>query len=694
MAILPSGYIPRNMLGGSNIYFDTGVTPANTLNTIGLFFVKAGSTNNATWVFGARNSNSTSSVGQTNFVTYGMGNTARIGWQSAQLSVQNYTGGYAQFKNIGNEIELADGSTHIVDLTGNASAFTGNRNIYLLALNNAGIVTYGSGADEISVCEFSISQNSVELLHYIPVYDEANAVFGLYDLVSGTIVQHLGTGSYKQAFLLEVQSTTGGQAYIVNDTIQGMSKKYIQRYSLGRERLVATPETGYEFLNWTDSNGNVLSRDRYFDFTSESSVYIIDQDTVVTANFQKKTNILTKNRYQLLGLQYGVGYISNSSSPDGKDSDIYASVISFDCNEDMLSSSTSTIVLNEVPDLYQVGIPVFLFSPMGKMVWCGVIESINGTTLNCREPISVADVEMVFDTLSTTQAYKSVNSGIRDYVFNPMLDGYLDTNRSQRNISRLKKNSPFSAGLHQNYLVYEYDTRIVFGQTMYTMPQTDKGLKNVESFLFDMATQYGNVFEAQLYEQTNTSYPAKGIKHLMFFYSANPLKYTLMHIGTNSEAISNVSIEMEDKFKCANSLTIYNSSGSSARGMFGVKTDGSVDTMPSLLSGLTSDFLASTNCINVTVMSDDSIKQLIRENLGNATLNHKITFDVDLTGMYFLDDFKLGRRVDFYDGGRVFNSIITGVSFSGETDEVKKATITLGNVRTKLTKLINMARGK
>lgn len=686
---LPSGYIHCAMLGGKNCYFDTGVIASSSLSITSLIFGRVPSGSNAVWFFGARNTNSTTSAGQFNFLHGGGGITAYLGYGSTRASLSNYGSYGSYYQSLMNSGNLFEIGTR--EVTATASTFTGTRTIYLLALNNAGTETYGAGANncDVMLCEFAISDSGTEIHHYIPVYDEANSRFGLYDFVDETFLANQGTGTFTQEYLLEIQSSVGGEGFVQTDSVGFIKKQYIPKiYTVNPVRLKAIPQKGYAFKNWTDGNGNVLSTEPYFEYT-ETSAYVITQDTVITANFVKKADIDGIGvGYQLLGLQYGVGQIG-STSPNGNLSDIYASVLSYEIMTDIYERTNSTIIVKEVPGLFQTGIPVFLFSPTGKMMWCGVIDAIEGNTLTCREAQSMYDNEMVFGSTSADLKDYTVPRGIYSYIATRYLEGYCDTNHiGTVNYAELKRVQTM-AGIYSGFAM-DWNI-IVFGDIQYPFPTiTGSETNNVEDFFFEMTKQYGVIFEPSLYNHFNSSYPSKGIKHLLGIRFIYPSRYGTMTIGTNSESISNVDVSKEEQE--ANCLTIYNSAGSTLRGVYAIKTDGSIKDITSYGS-LTSDLFAYTNCLNKVVQSDDSIKILVKENLGNGTLNHKITFDVDLTReVYTFDDFVLGKKVFFYDGSALYVSMITAIEYSGDNVDVQFMKVTLGNVRTNLTSKLNMGR--
>ena len=58
------------------------------------------------------------------------------------------------------------------------------------------------------------------------------------------------------------------------------------------------------------------------------------------------------------------------------------------------------------------------------------------------------------------------------------------------------------------------------------------------------------------------------------------------------------------------------------------------------------------------VWTDDDMRTTVEGNLTNGNYNHKITFTVDLSyGQFRFEDFNIGRRVDFYTGGKLYHSV-------------------------------------
>ena len=178
--MLPSRYISTVYLPTTtNCYFDTGVFPSNTLDIDAIF--RTPDTGN-TYLFGARNTNSNTSAGQTNLL---VASTSYIGYASARISVSNMSG-KTFFAKRGNGFETTSG-TFVNDKTGATTEFTGTRSMYILAMNNAGTPNYGSSPVG-GVYSFAILQNGTKIKDYFPVYDTQSQTFGLYAFVNNVFL--------------------------------------------------------------------------------------------------------------------------------------------------------------------------------------------------------------------------------------------------------------------------------------------------------------------------------------------------------------------------------------------------------------------------------------------------------------------------------------------------------------------------
>lgn len=684
MGTLPSGYISADWIGGANCYFDTGFVTSNTLNITGLFYLNPNAS--ATYVFGARNTQSNTAAGQLNFLHSGSG-TSYIGYQSARLTLNENPARFLTYiQNKSNVFTVISGdNTSIFEKTGSTAAFTGTRTMLLLALHDANAVNYGTNGTSYyaHMKAFKVEDNGVLIHEYAPCYDETNQVFGLYDFVDQTMLLNQGTGTFDTMYLLDVSASTGGTAYIKTENAGYVSKQYRWKTSTEdpQSPCIAVAKRGYEFLNWTNGNGDVVSTDEIY-------YPIISEDTVLTANFIEVSEKKQENRYQLLGLQYGIGSISSAGDANGSDSNIYTFVNDFICREDTLSESTTTIEVDSVPSLFQINIPVFLISPKGKVLWCGIIESIDENIITCREATALYDMDIICVPSNSVDGDNLTNRTVLYgawiyYIFRLQYANNNTNTNSNPFITRMLKT------LHS-----DYDRRVYFDNSKNidaSFPLlTEKEIQNSEGKLMELFSQFGVVVRPYLYKEMNSSYPAKGYKNLLGLSMDNPRKYDPITIGTNSECITDVNVVIENQN--STTLMVFNSTGT-FRGEYGVENDGVISEFNA--SSNTQNYIAYTELNNKVVLSDDKISTLIKQHLGNAFYNHKITFNVDLTnGEYRFGDFIIGRYVNFYVGDKLYKSFITGkeFSYSKNTNGIDNIKITLGNVRTALTIKLNQGK--
>ena len=681
--MLPSKYIPAYSIRGENCYFDTGIVAKSTQDITGLFNTGASPHG---YCFGARNTASTSSAAQLNFLA--IDGTSYIGYASARLTLnENPISGTVSFLKKGREFTVLT-STSIFNKTGAATTFTGTRPIFLLALNNAGSPSYGT-TNYTSLIGFKIEDGN-EKHEFLPVYNTETQEFGVYDLETDNFISKSGTGTLDPFYLLTVTSSNGGSAFAENQVVGNVKEQY---YSNGIKtaRLKAIPDRNYSFLNWT-VNGEVVS-------TDEETTYTVSQDTTIVANFRKNVDFQYSNKFQLLGLQYGVGSIQNASDPNARDSDIYTNVRSFSIKVDGLAKATSTIECESIPSLYQIDMPVFLISPKGKIVYYGVIKAIKDKTLTCREPMAILDHDFLFLPTTSVDGDNLTNRNIlyaSSLYLNDVRMGYCTAAGTS-----VTSGYPDS-GLQRNMraFIVDSDRRVLYNSernTYVSMPlTTEYEVKNLEDYYFDLFEQFAVYLKPAMFlAPRSTLYYEKGDKRLMQLQVKNTKEYETLVISDNIEAITNVTVDLSEV--STTMLQIFNSTGKTFRGVYGMTKDGVIEENPETGSTIPQKFIARDTYKMKLVRSDDKINTIVEQNLSGALYNHKISFNVDLTyDIYRLDDFQIGRKVDFYYKNKLYKSDVTAVEFSLDSDmtSIVSAKITLGNVRNKLTTKLNIGKSK
>lgn len=673
--MLPSGYIPLTGLRltyGS--YINTGVNPSSTFSIDALF---SGASN---YVFGARNSNSNTSAGQTNLYAV-QGATSYFGYQSARLSLSSNLLDLLGFLHVHtelNEIEVVNANAYIVSVTGSTSSFTGTRPMYIGAMNNGGSVST-SGA----CCLHGFKIYDGDLIHdFVPCFEASTSKYGVYDTVTNTFISPTGNIS-RTMYLVDVSDSVGGQSYI--ETLHGDKVKQVYAgngsmvsgYTYAHFIAVADP--GYTFQNWTDSNGNVVSTESDFE-------YAITQADTFTPNFIKATELDANHSFMAMGILYGEN--RNASFRD----DFYTEVISASIKTDTMQKTTSTITVKEVPSVYQPNMPIVIFNPKGRVVYLGVIQSIDNNVLTCREPLAVYDDDFLFHV--NTSLMNGVNLTTHSVLYG--IENYMDWVRTRNtdngigdvNLLQQRKLYPFVAKYNPNVAL---DENRVFNVRL---PKIDEAnIANLEDYIMSMFDSFG------IYVRTRLM---SGKRNGLSLYDSHYFEmmpryikdFDTLELSDNVENIQNVSINIEEAESTV--LVVYNSSGASVRNYYGMKNDGSIKKFDgSTLESELADFIGYNNYRVKVVSSDDDLAVLKAQNLSNSLYNHKITFDLGMDGKLFdIDSLKLGQPVNFYYKDKMYQSVITGISFeiNANDEKIHSINVTMGKVRTSLTSKLNLKK--
>ena len=650
MSQLPSGYTHLEGLYLSS-YLDTGVYPSDDLE---IEFLFSGMTSG--YIFGARNSNSNTSAGQYNLY-YGGTSTSYFGYRSARVNLGTFsTGNIVHFYGLNNSMQL-NGNTAIITSEGATGTFTGTRTVWLGGLDNAGSLL---NQVKYAVHGLSIKQGGTLIRYYIPCYDTANSQVGLYDTVNSSFTS-LSTPATPPAYLVTINDNTGGVGYA--RTMLEDKAKQIYGGAIGlingyyKVNLIAEAEDGYEFANWTDGNGNVVSTEPNFQYEPTAAI-------TLTPNFRKITKITMDMNYFVKNFNYGQsGYTT-------------VQVRSATIKTDTLQKSSSTIVLDSVPSTMQKNSYVLLYSPRGKMLYIGLINAIEGNTITCREPLAIYDQNYIF----TAQSNAKVG-----------LMYWLDFLLARADNPKFSTGGGDDLMTRKMYHTLGAENQHFINKTRFlsldhsrnpnaVAPSIDSTeTKNLEDFLLGIFNDYGVYVDA-------TEYNGRYILYTPFYYKLDDT----ITIADNSEAITDVNVVFEDQE--ANVLMIYDSTGATLRGTYGAKTDGTIGEPAYPYS----DYVAYKDYKLKLEMTDDNIIDVIDKSLSNAYLNHKITFNVAYGNMYHAEDFYIGRPINFYVGDQMYQSVITSVEFSiiENREQIDGAKITIGKVRTNLTSKLNLGKVK
>lgn len=663
---LPSGYTA--MVGiRLTSYFNTGILPSSDLEIEYLFNrggLGAGSTG---YLFGSRRTNSNTSDSQYNLY---MGSPYYFGYGGARVSlgsnpqfVANYVSHFYGFEN---SMQM---NTYVTMTTGqgNASAtFNTTRPIWLGGLNNAGSL---SGQFVHTMYGMKISQSGSVVRDYIPCYDTTNSTIGLYDNITEQFYNLSTPTGLSNAYLVSVNDNTGGEGFakmLRGDFVKEIYGGSTTYWGFGGVTLVAKAEDGYEFVNWTDGNGNIVSTEPEFQHTPTA-------DITFTPNFQKVTDVAINTNYQLKIYQYGQ---SGGSRPT-------VLVQSATVKTDTLQKTTSTFVLKEVPSIITKGSYVSLFSPRGKQMYFGVVESIDENTITCREMLSVFDQDYVFSPSLIPNTDYTVMQILETLIAKAEASNFDPINNADflllRKLSSIYNVNPDNQGLFNfkvRFLTLDHNKNPNFNIPAISSTET----KNFEEYLLQIFNDFGIYVDIK-------EYNASRIQLSPYYYKADDT----IDVSNNSEAITDVNVLLEDQE--ANVVMVYNSSGTTVRGKYGVKTDG---TIVEATAGIYNQLIAYSDYKAKVVMSDDNIITILSQNLTNAQLNHKITFNVRFGGMFKQEDFYIGRPINFYIGDKLYQSVITSVEFNivENREMIDGAKITIGKVRTNLTSKLNLGKVK
>ena len=156
--------------------------------------------------------------------------------------------------------------------------------------------------------------------------------------------------------------------------------------------------------------------------------------------------------------------------------------------------------------------------------------------------------------------------------------------------------------------------------------------------------------------------------------------YDELKFGNNEENITNVNVIVDNAE--TNLIYVYSSDGATFRGEF--KASPNVSTQR---------YKYSVACKEKLILSDDKLSTIKAQNLTND-YNHKITCDVATqTKLYGFDDLIMGRRVSFYNNGRLYESVITARKYNvDEAGLIKSVSLTLGKARPSLTSKLNLGK--
>lgn len=669
-AVLPKGYKPLNCVSLANtsgFYMDTGVVASSSLDIEAKF-----RTTSQSYVFGARNTNSNTSAGQfwASLSETEQTNTAQFGYNNAQTTY-SLSAQFVQKKHT--ELSLA-GAEYAKQVSLTSAEFEGTRTLYVFARNNAGAAQQSSEG-YVSFYRMRIWEDGVLVRDYVPAYEEHSERGVIYDLVNDTTWNGRSSPYY-----LPVASSEGGHGKVNSEIFGLVDGIYIDDNYLFDDpiRLKAIPEKGYVFDHWEDSNGVNISNEEEFWYK-----YTYQNDEV-TAIFKKKSKT-QNNGYRLVALPYGKGYDDyRAGQESSKHTDIYSGVLTASIKEDIMQRTSSTIELKDDVQILN-DTALFVYDPRGKLIFCGVAKSNENGILEAAEPLSILDSDFILDNGTDITQYR-LDAFLDALVFNYM-NGRSSFTNYWDDPATTKKCFPFFSTFDQVLLADAKRNYIVSPPAV-----EETSVINLEDYILDLANAFIVVFKPT--RTTKELYvPDVGLLNydVMELKVANPYIMDKLTIGSNSEEFSNLTITKEGTDETFNVLAVFNSAFTDSRAYYAVSTEGDIIRPGADLAEVVEPAKRKI------VLSDDSLKTLRDQYLSSGILNHKITFDVDLTkGTFRLNDFELGRPVDFYDGTKLYQTMVTAREYeiTMDSDDIKSVKVTLGKTRTNLTSKLNLRKSK
>lgn len=705
--MLPSTYEPvlgiyKSPSYGTNFYFDTGILPNGNTDVKVLFgtpeYAETVLQNMNTYVFGARNTNSNSSAGQLNLL---FAKQSAWGYASGRTTFNHNvteTVGYAYYyySNVANSMKFNTDNTEQINLERTLTTFDGTRTIYAMGMNNAGTVNHGSNP-YINLFYMSIVKDGTLVRDLYPARRVSDGQVGLYDFAQNEFLLPQGGSVSGYTKDINVASAGNGQA-VIHLPHGDYSKLWLLNantnepevdFSQVNLTMEAIPDEGYSFSHWENQLGRVVSRERVM-----KQIPFYSGSSTLTAHFVKTSELVQKDSFFLLGLQYGGKLVGEM----GRDYDHFSLIRSFSVKEDGLTKTTSTITLESIPSVYQVNMPVAIYSSRGEFIWAGIVESINDTTLNCREALSILDEDFVFVPNSSWNGINLTTYSL-PFAVNRYTGKFFTLHTSSPNaftdVNEASERKARAFFYYQHTGIIQFANELDYDNSKnvtLTMPLiTETEVSNLEDYLIELFNSTGYGVHAKIYRSTD----AYGYYRQMYLDYYYPNRDTELLISDNYENISNVSVTIESQQYTV--LEIFNEAGTTCRGVYGMQTDGTITDMVISAEKPLESFIGYTDCKTATVLSNDNINTLLVQHLSNSKYNHIITFDLDMTNcMYKFDDFPIGRRVKFYHGNKVYESVVTGKEYAlaDNQDSIKTIKITLGKVRKTLTDKIKLSNIK
>lgn len=315
-------------------------------------------------------------------------------------------------------------------------------------------------------------------------------------------------------------------------------------------------------------------------------------------------------------------------------------VLSFTIERDLLTKTTSSFEVLQVPQAVENGDIVGMYDSFGTILFLGIVTFIEINRIEANQIYEIFDDNWLWNNPSKS----TLEATIKQIIVNDF-----------QNSNDILLNTIFDA--------FTINTISSTQQQLFT--ENDNYVVNFANYLYGIYEKYGIILDFHIPFEEETPSIDIGIKSLpKLSISNNVLVFTNFNVTTNI-------------FE-TNKLVIYDQEGN-YRTTFYATTSGIV-TDPSALNRLQK--------INTAIVfSNDDYSIIEASHLRNQMFNHEISCELVINNkLLLLDKVILGQEADIYYDGAYFNSVLTGYSMS-MTNETPSEMITLkfGLVRTDLT---------
>lgn len=400
--------------------------------------------------------------------------------------------------------------------------------------------------------------------------------------------------------------------------------------------LWARPFPDYVFVKWEDGS-----------YENPRSI-IVTQNVTMIAEYQRLSD--TNGIYQYRC--FVKDQLDLEASPKA-----FLVADTFTVKPDLMTNSTSTINVQEMPSNINIGDVIVLYDPKGQFLYNGVIKSIDDLRITCSQMQSFYKGLWIYNTHPSSSLEEEIAYLLGQYSQGKIYGStYTDSLVAQRLggitidfVANTSANLPTDLDKDGNE---QYST------------------KDMEQFIYELYENYGIVFNFEI-NLVGTNYVHIKVPN-----------YETIKVGNNMFAIQNMlpmtTIEETNRLIIFSSQKVYRT------------------TYVATKNGIVEQPTSTVNRFDITntkvVFSDDDVSDLISANLPSSMFNHKIEYDLIIKNfIYEFGDFNLGGELDIYYGDDYYNSVLTGYEITKASNQnITRAHFVCGKVRTKLTKRLTL----